>query len=160
MKPQAALFTSFVKLVTPPWEDGEFGGEMMCKGPVCEARLKRSSKGALNIHVCWLLHHNFWIHYCIFFSFLQKNLDACGFSVADLRGRSWRASLRPKIFTQFLIKFGKIVCWRPPGRLAPILREILDPPLQKFLLCFYPVSSLIPSCAGRWPKLKGSCFIF
>ena len=36
-------------------------------------------------------------------------------------------------FMQFLGKFGKIVCWRPPppplGELAPDLEEILDPPL-------------------------------
>ena len=32
-------------------------------------------------------------------------------------------------FMQFLGKFAKIVCWRPPGELAPLLGEILDPPL-------------------------------
>ena len=30
---------------------------------------------------------------------------------------------------QFLGKFGKIVCWRPPGSWRPLLREILDLPL-------------------------------
>ena len=33
-------------------------------------------------------------------------------------------------FLQFWGKFGKIVCWRPPGELAPPPREILDPPLK------------------------------
>ena len=35
-------------------------------------------------------------------------------------------------FMQFLGKFGKIVCWRPPppGSLRPLLGEILDPPLN------------------------------
>ena len=32
-------------------------------------------------------------------------------------------------FMQFLGKFGKIVSWRPPGKLAPPCGEILDPPL-------------------------------
>ena len=34
-------------------------------------------------------------------------------------------------FMQFLGKFGKIVCWRPPprGSWRPLLGEILDPPL-------------------------------
>ena len=34
-------------------------------------------------------------------------------------------------FMQFLRKFGKIVCWRPPlpGSWRPLLGEILDPPL-------------------------------
>ena len=33
-------------------------------------------------------------------------------------------------FMQFLRKFGKIVCWRPPTprNLRPLLGEILDPP--------------------------------
>ena len=37
-------------------------------------------------------------------------------------------------FMQFLRKFGKIICWRPPlGSWRPLLgREILDPPLQDF----------------------------
>ena len=30
---------------------------------------------------------------------------------------------------QFLGKFGKIVCWRPPGSWRPLLGEILDPAL-------------------------------
>ena len=30
---------------------------------------------------------------------------------------------------QFLGKFGKIVCWRPPESWCPLLGEILDPPL-------------------------------
>ena len=33
-------------------------------------------------------------------------------------------------FMQFLGKFGKIVCWRPPGSWRPLLGEILDPPLS------------------------------
>ena len=33
-------------------------------------------------------------------------------------------------FMQFLGKFGKFVCWRPPrGSWCPLLGEILDPPL-------------------------------
>ena len=32
-------------------------------------------------------------------------------------------------FMQFLGKFGKIVCWCPPGSWRPLLAEILDPPL-------------------------------
>ena len=32
-------------------------------------------------------------------------------------------------FMQFLGKFGKIVCWRPPECWRPLLGEILDPPL-------------------------------
>ena len=32
-------------------------------------------------------------------------------------------------FMQFLGKFGKIVCWRPPESWCPHLGEILDPPL-------------------------------
>ena len=32
-------------------------------------------------------------------------------------------------FMQFLGKYGKIVCWRPPGSWRPLLGEILDPPL-------------------------------
>ena len=43
---------------------------------------------------------------------------------------------------QFLGKFGKIVCWRPPlGSWRPLLGEILDPPL-KGLPCWL-VRSLI-----------------
>ena len=38
-------------------------------------------------------------------------------------------------FMQFSGKFGKIICWRPPGELAPP-GEILDPPL--FGICFWP----------------------
>ena len=30
-------------------------------------------------------------------------------------------------FMWFLGKFDKFVCWRPPGELAPLLGEILDP---------------------------------
>ena len=35
-------------------------------------------------------------------------------------------------FMRFFWKFGKIVCWRPPyeGR-HPLLRGILDPPLER-----------------------------
>ena len=36
-------------------------------------------------------------------------------------------------FMEFLGKFGKIICWCPPGSWCPLLREILDPPL----LCIF-----------------------
>ena len=36
--------------------------------------------------------------------------------MADLRGARGPNSFN---FMQFLGKFGKIVCWRPPGKLAP-----------------------------------------
>ena len=38
-------------------------------------------------------------------------------------------------FMQFLGKFGKIVCWLPPGSWRPLLREILDPPLMPYSFC-------------------------
>ena len=52
-------------------------------------------------------------------------------AVADLRGARGTRTPPPEgpssfNFMQFLGKFGKIVCWRPPG---PLLGEILDPPL-------------------------------
>ena len=55
-------------------------------------------------------------------------------AVADLRGsRGTRAPGNPNSFNfmQFLGKFGKIVCWRPPppGSWRTHLKEILDPPL-------------------------------
>ena len=40
-------------------------------------------------------------------------------------------------FMQCSEKFGTIVCWRPPrprGELAPLLGEILDPPLSLLIL--------------------------
>ena len=42
-------------------------------------------------------------------------------SVADLRGARGTPPPGPNSFNcmQFLGKFGKIVCWRPPGKLAP-----------------------------------------
>ena len=51
-------------------------------------------------------------------------------SVADLRGSAGNAPPRPNSFNfmQFLGNLGKIVCWCPPGELAPPLGEILDPP--------------------------------
>ena len=56
--------------------------------------------------------------------------------VADLHSKILDA--RPPLggpnsfnFMQFLGKFGKIVCWRPPlGSWRPLLGEILDPPLH------------------------------
>ena len=57
-------------------------------------------------------------------------------SVADLLSKILDAPLRgPNSFNfmQFLGKFGKIVCWRPPpGELAPLPGEILDPPLTMY----------------------------
>ena len=65
-------------------------------------------------------------------------------SVADLHNKLAVADLHSKMldarppggpnsfnFMQFLGKFGKIVCWRPPppGSWRPHLVEILDPPL-------------------------------
>ena len=38
-------------------------------------------------------------------------------------------------------KFGKILCLRPPGGLAPYLWEILDPPLA--MLCIWGQKSII-----------------
>ena len=60
-------------------------------------------------------------------------------SVADLRGtRDARSPRGPNSFnfTQFLGKFGKIVCWRPPPPESwrPHLREILGPPLHWTLI--------------------------
>ena len=40
-------------------------------------------------------------------------------------------------FMQFLRKFGIIVCWRPPEKFAPLLGEILDPPLLAFELSVF-----------------------
>ena len=56
-------------------------------------------------------------------------------TVADLRGREERAPppLQAQIlsnFMQFSGKYGKIVCWRPPGSWYPLLGA-LDPPLCK-----------------------------
>ena len=57
-------------------------------------------------------------------------------SVADLRrGGRARGTCPPPggpnsfNFMQFLGKFAKIVCWRPPESWRPLLGEILDPPL-------------------------------
>ena len=57
--------------------------------------------------------------------------------MADLRGCVGHAP-HPNSFNfmQFLGKFGKIVCWRLPGGLAPHLGEILDPPLTDLILTF------------------------
>ena len=67
-----------------------------------------------------------------------------GFTVADLRGAQ---TMRPLPrgpnsfnFMQFSGKFGKIVCWRPPGELAPCLGEILDPPLAYMHALFCTIS--------------------
>ena len=53
-------------------------------------------------------------------------------AVADLGGARGTPPRDPSSFNfmQFLGKFGKIVCWRPPGSWRPLLGEILDPPLQ------------------------------
>ena len=50
--------------------------------------------------------------------FLHRNLNTC----SGLAPNSFN-------FMQFLDKFCKIVCWRPPGSWRPLLGEILDPPL-------------------------------
>ena len=54
--------------------------------------------------------------------------------MADLRMGVWDAyppgGPNSFNFMRFLGKFGKIVCWCPPGELVPHLREILDPPLD------------------------------
>ena len=65
---------------------------------------------------------------------LNKNLQQLNFrmAVADLRGYEGRAprGLNSFNFMQFLGKFCKIVCWRPPGSWRPHLEEILTPPLN------------------------------
>ena len=64
-------------------------------------------------------------------------------AVADLRGaqgtRAPPGGPNSFNFMQFLGKFGKIVCWRPPGSWHPLLGEILDPPLQ----CIINISSKV-----------------
>ena len=53
-------------------------------------------------------------------------------SVVDLGGHPWCAPPMAQNFLnfmQFFAKFGKIICWRPPGGLVPLLWGILDPPL-------------------------------
>ena len=60
--------------------------------------------------------------------------------MADLGGTPTR---RPKIFSiscSFSENFGKIVCW-PLGGLAPLIREFLDPPLERisYLVVFYNI---------------------
>ena len=56
------------------------------------------------------------------------------FTVAQCRSKgAWgtRAPWRVQILSiSFLGNFGKIVCWRPRGGLAPHLGELLDPPLR------------------------------
>ena len=56
--------------------------------------------------------------------------------MADLRGAPWTRAPPggPNSFNfmQFLGKYGKIVCWRPPGSWRPLLGEILDPPLYRY----------------------------
>ena len=55
----------------------------------------------------------------------------------DLRGYEGRSPPSPNSFhfMQFLGKFGKIVCWHPPGSWRPLLGEILDPPLPDMYKC-------------------------
>ena len=38
-------------------------------------------------------------------------------------------------FMQFFAKFGKTICWHPPEGWRPLLRGILDPPLEWKVLC-------------------------
>ena len=40
-------------------------------------------------------------------------------------------------FTQFLLKFGQIVCWRPGEGWRPHLGEMLDPPLVESISYVY-----------------------
>ena len=70
----------------------------------------------------WFIPVSFTIH------------QALASSVADLRGREGCAPPPPGgpnsfNFMQFLGKYGKVVCWCPPGSWCPLLGEILDPPL-------------------------------
>ena len=65
-----------------------------------------------------------------------KSVSPCFimYTVADLHSKilDARPPWGPNSFNfmQFLGKFGKIVCWRPPlGSWRPLLGEILDPPL-------------------------------
>ena len=54
-------------------------------------------------------------------------------------------------FMQFLGKFGKIVCWRPPlGSWRPLLREILDPPLIRDNLLLSLILLLDPNVSSFW----------
>ena len=64
-------------------------------------------------------------------------------------------------FMQFLGKFDKIVCWRPPGGRRPLLQGILDPPLNAdlclnsywiFVRCFvvYWVSHTLDNSFCSW----------
>ena len=65
--------------------------------------------------------------------FISNTLVRVYYAVADLHSKILDA--RPPggpnsfNFMQFLGKFGKIVCWRPPESWRPLLGEILDPPL-------------------------------
>ena len=66
-----------------------------------------------------------------------NGLTLLSIAVADLReGAKGRAPLAGQnffIFMHFLGKIGQIVCWPPiPLQFAPILWEILDPPLNRF----------------------------
>ena len=87
--------------------------------------------------LCWLL------------SFVTQ------YPVADLRGREGCAPHRggPN-FMQFLEKFGKTVCWRPPSEdWRPHLREILSPPLNNDV---YYLSWSVPSLIAKYFQRKTS----
>ena len=76
-------------------------------------------------------HNTYWTGSYSLFSLIEETSTVCS-------GRSnGGTGLRPPPgqnsfnFMQFLGNFGKILCWRPPPRGvgAPLLGEILDPPL-------------------------------
>ena len=77
-------------------------------------------------------------------------------------GREGRAGPNSFNFIQFLAKFGKIICYQPPPTPPPAphpqdwcpnLREILDPPLPRFLV------ERVPTATGSAKPKSSSNFM-